>query len=78
VPRTTQDWPDEWYAQVAKLARWIEANASVPRSCGLTFSSSAQADDGPGFRGYAGHCGHQHVPGNDHTDPGRFRITEVI
>ncbi|MEA2156805.1 MAG: hypothetical protein QOE11_2945, partial [Solirubrobacteraceae bacterium] len=26
----------------------------------------------------SGHCGHQHVPGNDHHDPGALRIGLVI
>lgn len=30
------------------------------------------------LREFAGHLGHQHIPGDGHWDPGRFRIDEVL
>lgn len=30
------------------------------------------------LREFAGHLGHQHIPGDAHWDPGRFRIGEVL
>ena len=75
--RDTGVWPKSYYVNIARLARWIEKHAGVPRRCGVTFraSSSYKVRD---WYGYAGHCGHQHVPENIHWDPGEFRIEEVI
>lgn len=30
------------------------------------------------LRAFSGHLGHQHIPGDGHWDPGRFRIDEVL
>lgn len=30
------------------------------------------------LREFSGHLGHQHIPGDEHWDPGRFRIDEVL
>lgn len=73
----TQDWSDAEYANIAKLARWIEKHGGVPRQCSVTFRSDSihKIQDWPG---YTGHCGHQHVPENTHWDPGLFQIQKVI
>lgn len=73
----SQNWTDEEYAHIAALARWIEKYAGVPRSCSVTFraSSSFKISD---WLNYSGHCGHQHVPENDHWDPGRVNIEKIL
>lgn len=74
----SQDWSDGEYAHLAGLARWIERNAGVPRWCGVKFRIGVGRLSPDEFRSYAGHCGHMHVPGNDHYDPGNFRIGRVL
>lgn len=79
--RDTHTWPDARYERIAKLARWIEANFGVPRTVAVTFQGNGATPHLPSlaaFRAYEGHIGHQHVPGNDHWDPGRFKIDLVI
>lgn len=76
--KDTGGWPKSYYVRIAELARWIEANAGVPRKCGVEFTVPALRMTGNGFVSYSGHCGHCHVPNNSHWDPGRFRIGEVI
>jgi len=75
----TQTWSDDTYAEVAELARWIEKHCGVPRSCDVTFGGPpGQRMSADKWNAYSGHCGHQHVPENDHWDPGAFRIDKVL
>jgi hypothetical protein len=75
--RDTATWPSSYYKNIAKLARWIEKHGRVPRKCSVTFRSTSSVKVGD-FYGYTGHIGHQHVPENDHWDPGELRIEEVL
>jgi hypothetical protein len=73
--------PESHYDHLADLARWIERHCRVPRKCGVRFIASASGAtrmSGGAWDGYAGHLGHQHVPENDHWDPGGFRIGDVL
>lgn len=76
----TDDWSDAEYDHVRNLARWIEDNFNVRRHTQVDFRPSGQAHrlSGDAFYAYQGHIGHEHVPGNDHTDPGAFRIQKVL
>lgn len=76
--RETPDWPDAWYDECAELARWIERNAGVARRCSVDFRTSRDTLSNAAWMNYSGHLGHQHVPENDHWDPGAFRIGEVL
>ena len=79
--KDTQTWSDASYARIAKLARWIEANFGVPRSAGVTFAghgATPHLESLEAFRSYAGHIGHQHVPGNTHWDPGLLKIDLIL
>lgn len=79
--KETQDWSKADYARIAKLARWIETNASIPSACRVKFTGQATAPtrlSSAGWLAYAGHLGHQHVPSNHHWDPGAFRIDLVL
>jgi hypothetical protein len=76
--KDTANWSDATYARIAELARWIEANADVQRRCGVKFFAGTARLNGQAWLDYSGHCGHSHVPGNDHTDPGNFQISKVI
>jgi hypothetical protein len=77
----THLWTDAAYKRIAQLARWIEANAGVESQCSVKFGGGSTVFTRllPGaWLQYSGHIGHQHVPHNDHWDPGRFRIELVL
>lgn len=79
--KDSQDWPAIAYARIASLARWIEKNAGVRRACSVTFGPSSALPPRltpNAWLNYWGHCGHQHVPGNAHWDPGAFKIALVL
>lgn len=77
----TQDWSDDAYRHIAELARWIEKHAGVKRACTVKFGDSGNLPprlSSDAWLKYQGHLGHQHVPVNEHWDPGAFRIDKVI
>jgi hypothetical protein len=76
----TPDWPKDDYARIAKLARWIEANAKLPRRCSVKFTDTPHRLSPADWLSYTGHIGHQHVPAQtmNHWDPGAFRIDLVL
>lgn len=79
--RESHTWPAGSYRRIGKLARWIEANFGVPRSTTVTFKgdhSTPHLSSRDAFKRYAGHIGHQHVPGNTHWDPGALNIASVL
>jgi hypothetical protein len=67
---------------IADLCRWIERNTGCPRAAmpGISWDEDHPPRlGGTAFREGRGHHGHQHVPGNDHWDPGgQFRIDLVL
>jgi hypothetical protein len=65
-------------AQIARLARQIEAAVGVPRHAFATFTLSGQRLSDAAWLNGSGHCGHQHVPHNDHTDPGALRLDRIL
>lgn len=72
-------WPQAQIAAVKKVMRWIETNAGVPKSSGVNFVSGGSARmSGPEWIAYTGWCGHQHVPENDHVDPGAININNLL
>jgi hypothetical protein len=76
--KDSANWSDADYAEIAKLARWIEKHAGVARRCSVTFEAGVNHMSNSQWLNYSGHCGHQHVPENEHWDPGRLRIDKVI
>lgn len=77
--RAVVNWPDRHYDAIAELARWIEGNFGVPRTCAVDFvSHTAHLASLDAVRAYAGHLGHQHVTGNTHWDPGLLKIELVL
>lgn len=76
--KDTGVWPASYYQNIARLARWIEAHAGVRRDSTVQFSNVPHRLTDQAWLSYSGHLGHQHVPVNDHWDPGSFRIGEVI
>lgn len=74
-------WSEQQYDVIAELARWIEKNCGVARECHVEFSGSSSSPNRLSMGVWdqlEGHAGHQHVPENNHWDPGAFRINEVL
>lgn len=72
------DWPDQYYKALANLTRTINEELEdsglrkVPWELARSFQNDTRFSP-EGFVDAEGHCGHKHVPGNDHWDPGDFR-----
>jgi len=70
------DWPVNRYQAFANLVRLINIalpdHREIPRKLARKFSNDRRFG-GQEFVDVRGHCGHKHVPGNDHWDPGEFR-----
>lgn len=78
---TSEGWGDERMAAIAGLCRWIERQTGCPAK--IVWDTDWGHDrpprlSGPAFHRRKGHAGHQHVPDNDHWDPGQFRIGAVL
>lgn len=73
-------------AGLAELMRWIEDETDIPRQSTVTFKAypaSAGARNGVRLTGdqwnaYRGWLGHQHVPENEHGDPGAIDIKKLL
>jgi len=78
LARESHDWSAESYAHIADLARKIERAVGVPRRAFVTFSLGGQRLSEAAWMCGSGHCGHQHVPHNNHTDPGALRIDRIL
>jgi hypothetical protein len=78
--------PPAYFAGLARLARTIEQATGIPRRSTvrwLPYPESYGADNGvrlspAAWLDYAGHLGHQHVPGNLHGDPGALPIGAIL
>lgn len=83
-------WPsatDAQLAGLAKLVRWLTATYPIPlKSTSKPWlayptsygSKSGQRMSFDEWEAFSGICGHQHVPENDHGDPGNFPIARLI
>lgn len=71
-------------AGLAALMRWVESQTQIPRSSGVTFWAGRYGENVPhrmsyaAWQKYAGWCGHQHVPENEHYDPGAIDIRKLL
>lgn len=74
----TPHWSDEAYQRIAHLARMLERATGTPRVALAGFSTTPHRLSSSAWFHGAGHCGHQHVPGNHHWDPGAFRIDKIV
>lgn len=73
---------------VATWMRWVEATVDVERralpfygqGCGWVVASAGapQRMSAAEWNAFNGWCGHQHVPENDHWDPGAIPIDKLI
>lgn len=81
----TPELPEWAIRDLAAFARWANAEHGVPLSSGLTFKGypSSYGNNGVRMTGtqweaFKGHCGHMHVPENDHGDPGAFPMAAIL
>ncbi|EST24400.1 hypothetical protein [Streptomyces roseochromogenus] len=79
------DLPDWALRDLHAFARWAHDVHAVPLTSGLRWLPYPQSYGANGVRmdtaawsAWRGHCGHQHVPENDHGDPGAFPILAVL
>jgi hypothetical protein len=77
--------PDWAIRDLAAFAKWANEQHGVPLSSGLTFKAYPGSYGSNGVRmtgtqwsNFKGHCGHQHVPENDHGDPGAFPMAAIL
>lgn len=80
------DWDPAVYANMARLARWLEETHRVPATTvdefhfyppenGIRLNGNEPWRFTPGdWLAFSGHCAHQHVPGNLHGDCGKLRL----
>lgn len=81
-------WPDapDWaLAEVAEFVNWLHAEHNMKMQSTVTwkaypssYGNSSVRLSGAQWGAYYGHLGHQHVPENDHGDPGNINFKRVI
>jgi hypothetical protein len=80
--RDTQNWPDSYLNRIRELGDWIEANFKVPSKSTVAFTATpsrqARRLTCEQWHNYSGYLGHEHVPNNQHWDPGRFPIDKIL
>lgn len=76
---------DQYVAGIGSLMRWIESNTTIQRTAPpfKPYPQSYGPNNGVRFTydqwvRFNGWCGHQHVPQNDHGDPGAIPITRLL
>lgn len=81
----TPELPDWVVRDLAAFARWARDHHGVRLSSGLSFvaypasyGATKARMTGAEWNNFKGHCGHQHVPENDHGDPGAFPIAAIL
>lgn len=78
--------PDWALAEVGKLVRWLSDNHKIQAKSTVEFRAypgsygkfAKQRLTGAEWQAYYGWLGHQHVPENDHGDPGNIDIDRII
>jgi hypothetical protein len=81
----TPTWAPEQLAFIRDVMRQIENLVPIPRQSGRTFLDSEGVNKTPGnrmsvneWKVFSGWCGHQHVPGESHWDPGAIDIDTLL
>ena len=77
--------PPAYLAGLAALMRQVEQATGIPRRSSVTwkaypasFGANGVRLSGAAWNGYSGWLGHQHVPENDHGDPGLIDINALL
>lgn len=78
-----EDLPDELVELLGRWVRFVAAEAGVVPVSTVTWREYPHAGDaqrlsGPAWDAYGGHLGHQHVPENDHGDPGLLPLGRIL
>lgn len=81
-----EDLPGEALAALEALLNWEHETMGLPLRSTVSWigypasygSGAVQRLGQAGFANYSGILGHQHVPGNDHGDPGRFPMGKLL
>lgn len=81
-------WPDapDWaLAEVAKLVKWLADNHAIPLTSAVhwkaypaSYGANGVRLSGSAWNAYKGWLGHQHVPENDHGDPGDIDMKRIL
>ncbi|MFD8199965.1 hypothetical protein [Streptomyces sp. NPDC059701] len=81
----TPELPDWAIRDLAAFARWANEQHGVPLASGVEFKAYPSSYGASSVRlsnaawsNYRGHCGHQHVPENDHGDPGALPMAAIL
>ncbi|MFA3877532.1 hypothetical protein ABS735_28300 [Streptomyces sp. MMCC 100] len=81
----TPDLPDWAIRDLGEFAKWAHDHHGVPLTSGVTFKAYPSSYGASSVRmsaskwnSFRGHCGHQHVPENDHGDPGAFPMAAIL
>jgi hypothetical protein len=81
----TPELPDWAIRDLAAFAKWAHDQHGVPLASSVTFKAYPGSYGANGVRmtaakwtAFTGHCGHQHVPENDHGDPGQFPMAAIL
>lgn len=81
----TPELPDWAIRDLAAFAKWAQDSHGVPLTSGVTFKAYPSSYGANGVRmsgatweSFTGHCGHQHVPENNHGDPGMFPMAAIL
>lgn len=77
------DLPDDVLANVADWVGWVAERTGAPilfaefSGTNAAGENAPQRFDGLEWLDFTGICGHQHVPENDHWDPGAFPVDRL-
>jgi hypothetical protein len=70
-------WSDREYERLASLLRWLCDTLRIPFAFPLSFAAVASRPSIAEFKTLAGIVGHEHVHGEDHTDPGALDVSRL-
>ncbi|MFD6416015.1 hypothetical protein [Streptomyces sp. NPDC060194] len=76
--------PDWAIRDLAAFAKWANTQHGVPltgaafRAYPASYGATSVRMTAAKWAQFKGHCGHQHVPENDHGDPGAFPMPAIL
>ena len=81
------DWPTWYLTAIGRLMRWLEEHRGIAPVSTVEWKSFANGSFGKAngvrmtnsqYVAYSGWLGHEHVPENDHGDPGDIDIIKLL
>ena|SRR5436309_1196473 len=76
--KQADNWSEHSYRNLARLALLIKHRVPIPNRATHPFRINAARLTPNGFVKAAGWLGHEHVPNNDHYDPGALPARHII